>query len=255
MRVSSVSAFLVSIALMVQASAAPAQQRPGIRTFVNPPEGCFISDPVEPENIYSFLRVQIQALSLAQLGERANSVMLETKGGAPVDQMAKAIAGLREERIHNDCASFVVSYYTGSENETIATTAKFLVYAYDELGKMSDQMLGISLQKSLRRVNGPSPQLQLSRLMDTRRETFKGMTDAVNLSLALLVDEGRTNTEGKPDHLILRKAQIAELLDYLYARFPSLKDNNGVARSGDFLKQAALIHAFLSGGYRPADLP
>ena len=40
------------------------------RPFVNHPEGCYLADPVEPENVNSYLRVQIQALSLAESGER-----------------------------------------------------------------------------------------------------------------------------------------------------------------------------------------
>ncbi len=247
---------LLSLALVIQAGAAQAQQRPGIRAFVTPPKDCYLTDPVETENIYLFLRVQILALSLAQKGESANTQMLQVKGGAPLDELPKTIAGLREERIENTCASFVVAYYVDSKNSTMATVAQFLNYAYDELGKMSDQMLGINLQKSLEKVSGPSPQLQLSRLMDTRREILKNMSDALNLTLGLLVDAGRTNTEGKPDHLILRQAQIKDLLDYLQARFPVLKDNQKTAGlSGDFVKQAASIQAFLTSGYRPEDLP
>jgi len=150
----------------------------------------------------------------------------------------------------------VVSYYTGSKIPTMATIAKFLAYAYGELGDMSNQMHGINLQKSLRKTMGPSPQLQLSMLLDRRREILGNMMDALNLSLALLIDDNRPNAEGKPDHLVLRNAEIKDLLDYLDTRFPTLKDSQGVGGpSGDFLKQAASIHAFLNSGYRPADLP
>lgn len=244
------------LVLLTQAGAALAQQRPGIRLSVNPPEDCYISEPVEAESIYSFLRVEIQALALAQRGEWSNSEMLETEGGALIGQGAKTMAGLREERIDNTCSSFVVSQYADSKNQAVAATAKYLASAYDELGKMSDQMLGITLQKSLRRVNGLSPQRQFAMLMDRRKEILGKMTDALNLSLMLLVDESRTDEQGRLDHLVLRKAQIKELLDYMYARFPSLhEDNKKDARSGSFIKQAALIQAFLTGSYRPADLP
>jgi len=243
----------VSCALAIQTGAALAQQRPGVPPKANPPKDCYIVEPVEPESIYSFLKAQIQAMSLAGRGEQANKKMLETKGGIPFED--QTIAGLREERIENYCASFIVASYTDSKNPTIATIAKFLRSAYDELGEMSDQMLGISLQQFMRKVDGPSPQRQLSALMSKRQEIFQGMADAVALSLSLLIDEDRRNEEGKPDHLILRKADIADLLDYLNARFPEVKGSQSAQRSGDFTKQAASIQSFLAGSYRPADLP
>jgi hypothetical protein len=255
-RISAGTGLLVSFILAIHAGAAHGQQRPGIRPNVNPPEDCYVSDPVEPENIYSFLRVQILALSLAQRGERANAGMLETKGGAPVDEIAKTMAGLRKERIENICASFVVSYYTGSKIPTMAAIAGSLAKDYGELGDMSNQMLAISLQKSLGKTIATAPRLQLSRLLDKRREILGKMEDALNQSLALLIDDNRTNAEGKPDHLILRNAELKELLKYLYARFPTLQDSHeSGGPSGDFIKQAASIQAFLNSGYRPADFP
>ncbi len=247
---------LLSLVMAMQAGAAHAQQRPGVRTVVNPPEDCYVSDPVQTENVYSFLKDQILALSLAERGERANAGMLETRGGAPLDEMDKTIAGLRMERVENICASFVISPYVESKIPSLAAIAKPLAGGYDELGRMSNQMLGISLQKTLSRTNGTSPQLQLSRLMDKRREILRNMTDALNLTLSLLVDSGRMDSEGKPDHLVLRNAEIRDLLRYLYARFPTLKNGQEVGEpSGDFAKQAASIEAFFSSGYRPADLP
>lgn len=248
--------FLVGgLVLLIQAYPVYAQQRPGVRLSINPPEDCYISEPVEPESIYSYLKAQIQALALAQRGEWSNGQMLESEGGARIEQAAQTIAGLRAERLDNVCSSFMVSQYAGSKNPTVAATATYLTSAYDELGKMSDQMLGITLQKSLQRVNGPSPQLQFSKLMAKRQEILAKMTDALKLSLALLIDENRTDTQGKLDHLVLSKAQIKEILDYMYARFPSLNDDKREDRSGNFIKQAALIQTFLTGSYRPADLP
>jgi hypothetical protein len=255
-RISIKPALLMIVTLAIHTGATYGQQRPGIRLNVNPPEDCYVTDPVEPENIYFFLRVQILALSLAQRGAWANAEMLETEGGAPLDEIAKTMAGLRKERIDNTCASFVISYYNDSKIPAMATSAKVLAYAYDELGDMDNQMLSISLQKSLRRSMGASPLLQLSRLLDKRREILGNMKEALNLSLLLLIDEGRTNAEGKPDHLILKKAEIGGLLDYLHARFPTLKNSREVGGlSGDFVEQAASIQMFFDSGYRPADLP
>ncbi len=257
MRVQRVSAktgtLLVGLLVISLAQISHAQTRPGIRPFVATPKDCYVTDPVETENIYLFTRVQILALSLAQRGEHANIKMLQAKGGAPFEEIDKTIAGLREELIENTCASFVVSYYVDSGDQTMATVAKYLAYAYDQLGKMSDQMLGINLQKALDTVNGVSPQRQLSQLLEERQKILQGITDAVNLSLDLLIDNGHVNEQGKPDHLILKKAQIEDLLDYLYQYFPSLKDNHGPEPSSDFVKQAALIQSFLTGSYKPAD--
>ena len=253
--VSRMRILFVSSLLAMQAGAAGGQTRPGIRPFVTPPEDCYVSDPVETENIYYFLRVQVLALSLAQRGARANSAMLQTKGGAPLDEMDKAIAGMRQERILNTCASFVVSYYVDSKIPGMAKTAKFLAHAYDQFGEMSNQMLGISLQKSLSGATGPSPQLQFSRLLEKRQETLRNMTDALKVCLELLIDKRRTDTEGKPDHLILNKAEVTDLLDYIYVRFPTLKGNHGGEGPGDFTEQAASIQAFLGSGYRPSDVP
>ncbi len=256
-RASTKTVMLASVVLtiMIAVATSYAQTRPGIRAFVTPPEGCYLSDPVEPEDVYSFLRVEILALSLAERGAVANTKMLKTTGGAPFEEVDKTIAGLREERIANTCASFVVSDYKDSQDQTISTVAKYLAYAYDQFGDMSNQMLGINLQKAMRRVNGPSPQRQLSTLIEKRQEILRDMTDALNLTLWSLIDDGRKNAEGKPDHLILNHAQINDLLDYLYTRFPNLKDNQGAVPSGDFAKQAASIRAFLASGYKPAGLP
>ncbi len=244
---------LASLVLAIQVGTGRAQTRPGIRPFVQPPEGCYVSDPVHPEDIYSFLSVQILALSLAHRGEQANSRMLETTGGAPFEEIDKTIAGLREELTENICASFVVSSFIGSKDKNIDTIAKVLASAYDDFGKMSNEMLGINLQKTLQDADGP--QRRLSMLLAKRQETLRDMREALNLTLGLLVDDGRTNAEGKPDHLILSRAQIRGALDYLYARFPALKDSQGAMASGDFAKQAALIKVFLSSGYLPADFP
>jgi hypothetical protein len=254
-RVSAKYVLFMTLVLAVPISPVFSQERPGIRPFITPPENCYVSDPVEPESIYSFLRVQILALSLAQKGEWANARTLETKGGAKLDEMDKAIAGLREERIQDICASFVVAYYAESKNTTMATVAKFLAQAYDKFAQMSNQMLGINLQKTLSRLNGPSPQRQLSALMEERQTLLQDMELSLNLSLDLLVDTDRKDADGKPDHFILQKAEIRDLLEYLYSRFPTLKDIQGSRPSGDFVKQAASIQAFLTSSYKPADLP
>ena len=79
------------------------------------------------------------------------------------------------------------------------------------------------------------------------------MTDAVNLSLLLLIDERRFDVEGKPDHMILTASQRNELLDYLYSEFPPLKNELAGKPGYDFVKQAALIQSFLSGPYKSSD--
>jgi hypothetical protein len=246
---------LASFILAIQTGAANAQERQGVRPNVNTPEDCYVIEAVEPENIYSFLRAQIQALSLAQKGEWANIKMLETEGGAPALEVDQTITGLREERIRNACAAFVVADYVNSENPNIAANARILADGYDELGKMSNQMLGINLQKFLRRNIGPSPQRQFSALIEKRRMIIKNMTEALNMSLKSLIDESRTNEEGKPGHLILDRDQVENLLDYLDVRFPRLKDSQGARPSGNFIKQAVSIQAFLTSGSSAANVP
>jgi hypothetical protein len=242
----------MSTLLLVIFSSAYAQERPGVQMFVNAPEGCYVVEPVEAENIYSFIKAQIQALALAQKGERAIVRTLNSNGSSPLED--KTITDLRKDRVANACASFVVSYYSKSKVPSMAAIGQFLAYAYDELGKMDNQLLGINLQKSLRKVIGTSPQRQFVDLMDKREKLLKGMADAQNLTLLLLIDENRQNEEGKSDHLILRKAEITDILDYLSTEFPAL-EGKGTAPSENFTKQAALIKTFLTGSYRPAELP
>ena len=79
------------------------------------------------------------------------------------------------------------------------------------------------------------------------------MTEALDHSLSRLIDPRRMDLEGKPDHLVLARAQRDELLEILRSQFPSLKDEQPSKRSGDFVRQAALIQSFLSGKYKPAD--
>jgi hypothetical protein len=245
----------VSLILAIQADMVCAQQRPGVRPNVNPPENCYVDAPVETENSFSFLGAQIQALSLAHDGEWANKKMLDTKGGAPPGEVDQTIMGLRKERIDNMCAAFVVSYYVNSRTPSIASTAKLFKDSFDELGKMSDQMLGINLQWFARKPIGLPPQRQLSILMTRRQEILHKMGDSLNQSLQLFIDESRISEEGKPDHLVLNKDEINELLHCLDTFFPALKNIDKLERPGEFLKQAASIQTFLTSSYKPANVP
>ena len=235
------------ILTVTPANEAFSQVRPGIHTFVTPPEGCSYSEQVETENVYSFTRAQIQALSFARAGERA-SLRALAGGDALVDQLAKTIADLRQAQIEVTCAGFILSPYAGSKNESIATAAKYLSFAYEELGKMSNEMLGITMQASMQRKVGGSTRVQLSDLRDRRQEIMRNMTDALNVSLSLLVDRSHTDSEGKPDRLILTREQRISLRDYLHSQFPTLSDEKPAEPSDDFIKQAALIRSYLNLG-------
>jgi hypothetical protein len=242
--------FAANCILAIQ-STAIAQQRAGVRPNANAPEGCYIVGPLESESVYSFVMAQIQALSLAHRGESANLKMLESQGDIPFDD--KTITNLREDRLDNFCASFIISQYIDSKQPAIAAIAKSLASEYDEFGEMSNQMLGVNLKMFLRTTNSLSPRRQFSLLMENRRKVLQRMTGDITLSLSLLIDEDRTDADGKPHHLILKKAGLMDLLYFLHTRFPALKDSQGTVHSGDFFKQAVSIEAFLTGSYRPAD--
>ncbi len=57
-----------------------AQQRPGIRALVNPPNGCYVMEPRGTESPYSFINAEIQALLLTTAGEKANREVLTATG-------------------------------------------------------------------------------------------------------------------------------------------------------------------------------
>ncbi len=239
--------FLVVHLLLISAGQAVAQQRPGIRAQIIAPEGCSISDPVDTENLFNFIATQVQALSFAQAGERASRQTSPAGQGAPPSQVPNFV-GLRENRIDNTCASFILSPYSNSKIEGVAAAAKYLVIAYQDLANMSDEMLGISLRQGL--LNNPGSTLfQISDLDSRRQEILKNMTVAMNLSLLLL---NRTDAEGKPD-MILSAEERHSLLDYLNSKFPLKEDAGTIGPSGDFVKQAALIRSFLNGGYKLAN--
>jgi len=44
-----------------------AQQRPGIRPFVATPEGCYLTEPAEPESLFAFTKIELQALWMARI--------------------------------------------------------------------------------------------------------------------------------------------------------------------------------------------
>ncbi len=243
------SLVLMGVVLAVSAGEAFPQQRPGIRMFVTPPEGCSVADPVETENLYTLTMAEIRALSFAQSGERASSQAL-AGGDAVIGQMPKTMGDLRQARIKDTCAGFILSPYESSKNETIATASKYLAFAYDELGKMTNEMLGITMQASMRRKGGTTARAQLSDLRNRRQEIVRNMTDALNVSLSLLVDRSHTDAEGKADRLILTHAQKMSLIDYLHSQFPSLSYEKAIGGS-DFIKQAALIESFLNLGTVP----
>ena len=248
-RIVTVSAsFLVGYALVAPGRIALAQQRPGIRAIVTPPEGCSVSELAQPEDLYSFIMAEIQALSFARAGERASRWAL-AGGNDPVDQMAKTMTDLRQAQIEDTCAGFVLSPYTGSKNQNVATASRYLAFAYEELGKMTNDMLGITMQSSIHRNAGNSTRYQLSELKKKRDEIIRNMNDAVNVSLSLLLDPSHRDQDGKPDLLILTRAQRIALMDYLHSQFPSLADKKIVEPSDDFTKQAALIQSFMAGNY------
>jgi hypothetical protein len=241
-----------SLILLFHAGEVVAQERQGIRPNVRPPEGCYLTEPAEPDSLYSLTKVQIQALWLARTGEQADFDLLTARGDLPMNQMAKMITGLREERVQYICAAFVLSAYTQSSNENAAKVAKFLVFSYQELENMTGDMLQILLQGTSR-SNRTSTQVRYSQWMNKRQKTLGDMVQALEFSLSLLVDEGRKDPEGNPDHLILTGAQRDTLLNYLSSKFPALEDERKVKHSGDFLEQVILIHSFLTGKYKPAD--
>ncbi len=239
----------LNFVLVAPAGLVLAQQRPGIHALVTPPEGCTITESVDKEDLYAFTRAEIQALSFARAGERVN-LALAAGGGDPVNKMAN-ITDLRQERIDNTCAGFILSPYTGSKIESVATVAKYLVFAYQELSKMSDEMLGITLRQALPGTDGAPA--QLSDWRDRRQSILRNMTDALNLSLSLLIDHSHTNPQGELNHMILTRAQKSSLLEYLNSRFPTLGGQESASHSGDFAAQATMIQAFLAGNYKTAD--
>jgi hypothetical protein len=249
-----VSAFLppAVLVLLDPPNQGLAQQRPGIRTFVTPPAGCSVIEPVERESLYSFIRAQVQALSLADVGDRADRGILSATSRPLVDRMAEVLAGLRLERIEDTCASFVISPYIDSRNEKMTTAARLLVLLYDDLGKMTDETLKIALQSTLQRRVGENTQT-LPELHNQRQGNLGRIGQVLEISLSLLIDESRTDSQGKPDHMILSQEQKDELMDFLHSQFPELKGGQVGKYSGDFVKQAALVEAFLAGKYKPAD--
>ncbi len=245
---------LVNTILMLgQPGRGLAQERPGIRPFVNVPEGCSIADPVDTESLSSFLKVQIQALAFAQEGQKANREMLIASDVPPAERIPKVIAGLRQERIEDTCASFIISSYSESKNETVSAVAKVLSFAYNDMAKMTNQMLKLNMEDSTKRTPDILSAKALSELKDRRRELLQRITEALNISLSLLVDGTRSNADGKPDHIILSREERDQLLDYLHARFPNLANEQAGGNPGDFVQQAVLIQSFLSGAYKPAD--
>ncbi len=240
---------LMSILPYIPARIVCAQQRPGIHPFVKTPEGCSYSEPIETNSLYSLTKTEIQALSLARAGAHASFRALAAGREAAIKEMPKTMTVLRQERIGLTCAGFVLSPFTNSKNETAATVAKYLVFAYEELGKMTDEMLGITLRESLSTHDPAAIRLQLSDLERRRHETLQNMTDALNLSLSLLLAQDHADPGGEQDRLILTHGQKMSLVDYLHNQFPSLSDRKSAEQSDDFIKQAAVIDSFLAGDH------
>ncbi len=235
---------VVIIVLLTPARQAVAQQRPGIRAQINAPEGCSISDPVDTEDTFNFIKTQIQALSFARKGERAGLETSPAAGSNP-NSVVPNFVGLREARIDNTCAGFILSPYTTSKIKGVATAAKSLVSAYQELANMSDELLGITLRETVS-ANSVSALGQASDWSRRRQVILKKMNDTVNQSLSQLT---RTNEEGKASETTLSPGDRHSLLVYLNSKFP-VGNPEAIGNSVDFVKQAALIRSYLSGGYK-----
>ena len=182
----------------------------------------------------------------------ADRDLLTATGGPPIDKMARLLAGLRKERINNSCAGFVISPYAQSRNEYIASSAGFLVHAYEELGKMTDQMLQLTLAETMLQKAGTSSEAEFAHLKNRRRELVGYMGVALDVSLSLLLD-ARLDFNGEHNHMVITAAQRDELLKYLYSQFPALKKKTTDAISGDFAPQVVRIQSFLSGKYKASD--
>jgi len=228
------------------------QVRPGIQTPVVPPEGCYLDGSADADDLYSFIRVEIQALAFARDGEQADRDLLSAKAGPPIDKMAHLMTGLRNERIENACAGFVISPYAKSNNEYIASAAGYLVNAYGELGKITDEMLRLTMMETILQRSGGSTESEFASLKNKRQDLLTNMALAVDASLSLLLSP-RLDSNGKHDRLVFTAAQRDDLLSYLYSKFPTLKDSRTKTDSSDFTGQVAHIRSYLSGKYKTSD--
>jgi hypothetical protein len=244
--------FSTGLAQATSAGLAAPQTRPGIQPFVNVPEGCSLNALPDTGSLYSFTKMQIQALWMARRGERANAGVLTSREDLPMSEVAAMIRGMREEHIEDTCAAFILSAFTASTNEDAATIAKILSTAYQQLAGMTDQLLGIILQGTQDRDQGATRD-RFAQWKSRRRDLLAKMTEALNVSLSLLVDERRRNADGKADRMILTQAQRDDLLMYVNSKFPALEKEKKIGHSGDFIEQALLIQSFLTGGLKPAD--
>ncbi len=240
-RILKTSALLVVIyVLSTPARQAAGQQRPGIRAQVSAPEFCSIADPVNTEDLFNFMATQIQALSFARKGEHAELHSSQAGMSTPNSQVPNFV-GLREERIDNTCASFILSPYTGSKIQGVATAAKALTSAYQELAKLPDEMMGVTLREAYPIGSGATTRAALS---NRRQEILGKISEASSSFVSLLT---QTDADGKPGSLLSREEKHS-LLAFLDTRFPV---RGGVGYSADFFsQQAALLRSFLSGGYK-----
>ncbi len=227
------------------------QTRPGISAFVKAPEGCSYADPLDANDMFSFTEAQIQALSLANRGEHGTLYL--QAADAPAGLTNDKFANLRQERIGDTCAGFILSPYTKSKNQKAAAVAKQLVADYGELQKMTDERFGLVMQLSMQTSYGVPVRTRLSEIKDRREKVLRNMNETLKTSLSLLVDEDQTDFEGKPGRILLTHDQRTDLRDFLLTRFPSLrKEMRGTEEPDDYTRQAAQIRSFLAGPPAPA---
>ena len=236
----------LGLTLVFSAGSALSQTRPGINAFVSVPEGCSYSDPIDTNDLYGFTRTQIQALALAGKGERGNLYPQISNG--PSGSTTRSFAVLREERIGDTCAGFILNPYTKSQNREVAAVARNLAAAYSELGKMTDERLGIEMQKKLQSSYGTPIQTRLSDMKTRRQGILRNLNETVTTALSLLVDQTQTDVLGNPGKMVLTHDQRISLRDFLQSQFPSLlvDDRNGTQPTGDLDRLAARIRSFLT---------
>jgi hypothetical protein len=160
---------------------------------------------------------------------------------------------LRDERIGDTCAGFILSPYTKSQNQGAAAVAKRLVAAYGELQKMTDERLGLVMQQEVQTRIGPPVRTRLAELDKRRQSVLREMNNVLTTYLALLVDQSQTDVEGSPGRNVLTHDQRISLRDFLQSKFPSLlaDERIGAEPSDELTKQAALIRSFLTGATPP----
>jgi hypothetical protein len=209
-----------------------------------------------PDSKYAFTQAGLIALSYARAGwQEADAFQAEQKTES--DPQTLLIAMMRHTKTASEayaCAETVLEPYRRSHDQKmIGFTADFEARVYKQHRFLNDAFLDV-----LRKLPDLSAQPTkfadvISSIEVERGKLWNHVIRGTTLTLLGLLDQNKTDKNGKVQTLVITRAESKELLDRLLKYFPEVKDKTDKSGAAMPTQVAALYYLLLTKPYKCAD--